>query len=389
MGDYRKVSRRRFIKGASAGFVLGMGGLYNKNTQKGEKPIISMKKISKISISKKLIRNARIVLEVSCRAKAGESLLIIGDEVLLPYAPALASAAIELGLIPTIMDITHFLSTDSYQNGFVLKPLKEAIESSDIVIQNLADTWVKNRPDFGRLVGDPDLHDKSLSGERRWMIIQCNGIEEWEIAPEEVLKIRIRTEWLLNLLKSSKTGTITSSLGTDFTFGLGPNSNLSPILGIIPFYGEIAVTPSLENTSGTFIVDGPTQLDVRPANELDRKPLMITVKDGRVKDVIGDKVQLKRLREFIASGVPPADAIDEVGILTTTLEENDKYYWSDGTHHHDRIHIALGNNVRRDTVVHGPKHMDCEVCKPTISIDGLIVIENGIFKDEVLKRTGK
>jgi len=108
------------------------------------------------------------------------------------------------------------------------------------------------------------------------------------------------------------------------------------------------------------------------------------VEAGRVVAVSGDPVQIERLERFIASGDPPADAIDEVGILTTNFVENDIYYWSDGTHHHDRVHVALGNNVRRDTVVHGPRHMDCEINKPTISIDGLVIVEHGIFLDEVM-----
>ena len=90
---------------------------------------------------------------------------------------------------------------------------------------------------------------------------------------------------------------------------------------------------------------------------------------------------LERLRAFIASGEPPADAIDEVGIVTTTLGENHRYYWSDGTHLHDRVHIALGNNVRRDVLVHGPKHMDGEVDKPTIRIDGRLIVRDGIWID--------
>jgi hypothetical protein len=93
---------------------------------------------------------------------------------------------------------------------------------------------------------------------------------------------------------------------------------------------------------------------------------------------------MKRLQDFIASGDPPADAIDEVGILTTKFTENDLYYWSDGTHHHNRVHIAFGNNVLRDTLVHGPKHMDCEVTDPTISIDGLVIVKDGIFQDNIV-----
>jgi leucyl aminopeptidase (aminopeptidase T) len=335
----------------------------------------------------KLPQNARIVLEASCRAKPGETVLMVADEKLLPYAPALASAAVELGLVPAIMDITDFLSSPAYDEGRVLEPLKAAMEESDIVIGNTRDVHDPNRADYARLVGDPDVHDSCLTAERRWVYLQCNGVEDWDITAEEVVKLRERTHWLQGLLRSSKGGRITSSLGTDFAFGLGPGASCVPVLGIVPLYGEVAVVPSLASTSGVFVADGPTQLDVRPAHETDREPLRITVEAGRVAAMGGDPVQIERLERFIASGDPPADAIDEVGILTTNFVENDLYYWSDGTHHHDRVHVALGNNVRRDTVVHGPRHMDFEINKPTISIDGLVIVEDGIFLDEVMTET--
>jgi len=303
-------------------------------------------------MDQKLLQNARIVLDASCRAKPDETVLIVADEKLLPYAPALASAAVELGLVPAIVDVTHFLAGSSYGEGRVLEPLKAAMEAADIVIGNTMDIQVPNRPDFSRFTGDPDVHDSCLTAERRWVYLQCSGVEKWDITIEAVVKLRGRTHWLLELLKSSKTGRITSRLGTDFIFGLGPDASCVPILGIVPLYGEVAIVPSLESTSGVLVVDGPTQLDVRPADETDREP-------------------------------PAADAIDEVGILTTVFEDNDKYYWSDGTHHHDRVHVAVGNNVRRDTVIHGPRHMDAEICKPTLRIDGRVIVENGVFLDQV------
>jgi hypothetical protein len=73
-----------------------------------------------------------------------------------------------------------------------------------------------------------------------------------------------------------------------------------------------------------------------------------------------------------------------VGILTTPFAENDRYDWPDGTHHHDCAHVALGNNERRDVVVHGPRHMDGEIRRPTIAIDGLVIVENGVFRDEAM-----
>lgn len=332
-----------------------------------------------IPLSDRLLQNARTVLENSCCAAPGETLLLLADEILLPYAPALAAAALDLQLIPTTLDIRHYVTSQQYAAGYVLESAKQAIQASDIVLQNLADTWVPNRPGYGRLCGDPDLHDQALTAERRWMILQCRGLEEWEADPAEIAAIRQRTLWLLDLLQEARQGRVTSPAGTDLTFGLGEQAGKTPILGIIPFYGEVAVTPSLESTSGLLVVDGPSQCDIRPAAELDREPLRIAVENGKMVHASGNPTQLDRLRAFVASGDPPADTIDEVGILTTTLAENDRYYWSDGTHHHDRVHVALGNNARRDAVVHGPRHADTEVDRPTISIDGSVIIENGTW----------
>ncbi len=100
----------------------------------------------------------------------------------------------------------------------------------------------------------------------------------------------------------------------------------------------------------------------------------------------GDPEQVLRLKAFAASGDPPADTVDEVGIVTTPFEENDRYDWPDGTHHHDCAHVALGNNERRDVVVHGPRHMDGEIGRPSISVDGLLVVEDGVFRDEAMAR---
>ncbi|MFC1558721.1 hypothetical protein ACFL40_05140 [candidate division KSB1 bacterium] len=389
MKSTKIISRRGFLKSASAGIGVGTAGLFScsgkGDVSPGNMTYFSFEEI-KANTPEKLLRNAKIVLEASCRARQGETLLIIADDKILSIAPALGLAALELGLIPAVMDIRHYLSSEPYKNGYVLESLKEAMHSSDIVIENLADTWVPNRPSYGRLSGDPDMQDKALSGERRWMILQHKGLADWDVSAEDISVVPKRTKWLLNFLKNAEKGHITSAAGTDFTFGLGKGKAfLVPVLGIIPFYGEVAVMPVMSSTSGIFVIDGPTQLDVRPSSELEHEPLKVTVEKGRAVDVSGGKVQLKRMKDYIASGNPPADAIDEVGILTTTLTENDKYYWSDGTHQHDHVHIALGNNVRRDVVVHGPKHMDGEVCKPTISIDGLVIMKNGIFQDSAMQ----
>ncbi len=332
------------------------------------------------------VQNARIVLQASCHAQAGETLLlVVANDSLAQRIPALVAAARELGLVATIMDIRPFVSDRAYAEGRVLEPVRNAILAADIVIANIEHLHNAARPDFSRLLGDPDANDRSLTAERRWVYLTCNGMQDWQISVEQVRRMIARTGWLVNLLRSAQQGHITTALGTDLTFGLGAGASMTPVLGIVPLYAEVAVVPVPWSCSGVFVVDGPTQLDVRPKTETGQAPLRITVEAGRVVDVKGDPTQLQRLQRFIASGDPPPETIDEVGLLTTPFADNDLYEWPDGTHHHDCAHVALGNNERRDQVVHGPKHMDGELRRPTIRIDGQTIIENGVFLDEVMQ----
>jgi leucyl aminopeptidase (aminopeptidase T) len=346
-------------------------------------------------MSPRLLKNARITLEVSCRAQPDETVLIVADARFMRYAPALAAAARDIGAVPAVFDISDYVKAPWYEIGRVFPPLVAAMEKADIVL---------GTRNYGRLIDDPDIHDSLLTCERRWVYVHASGMDKWEITAEEVAAITARTHWLMKLLDGAEAIHVASRAGTDFTCGLGPGSKHVPILGIIPLYGEVAVTPRLGSESGVIVVDGPTQMGVRPRDELDREPLRITVKDGRVVDFTGDPVQVGRLKEFIVSGVAPVDGrlkttvddedspgdvIDEVGILTTQIADNDVYHWSDGTHHHDCTHIALGNNVHRDTLVHGTRHMDGEVQKPTVSVDGLVVVEGGVFVDSLLTSAGE
>jgi len=64
--------------------------------------------------------------------------------------------------------------------------------------------------------------------------------------------------------------------------------------------------------------------------------------------------QVERLKAFLASGDPHPEFIDEVGIPTARTMDNDRFWWSDGTHHLQRVHIALGNNVERKNAFTAP-----------------------------------
>jgi len=330
----------------------------------------------------RLAENARITLKAACRLKAGESLLLCTRRSDHRYAPsdevartvaALEQAALELGARPVVLDLTSYWSSGQYQQGAVLPSVRAAMESADVVLNTMDDV------SFSKLIGRQDNDDEFLTSERRWLFLMHKGMDRWKIDETTVASIRPRTMKLIELLDAGCDVQITSPAGTDFHFQLTDNYKATAILGIVPLYGEVAVAPTQGTEWGKIVVDGPSQRGVRRADELDRPPLRIDVEGGRAVYWTGDPEQVARLETFLAVGDPKPYTIDEVGIPTSRAMDNDWAWWRDGTHHLERIHIALGNNVHREDHVHGAQHMDLEICRPTLILDGVTLIDDAKF----------
>jgi leucyl aminopeptidase (aminopeptidase T) len=345
-----------------------------------------------------ILKNARITLEVSCQAKRGESVLILTDKdpQRSACAAALEAAAVQLGLLPMIMDLSAYskrcngksASKPEVLKSLVLKPVKSAAEAADIVICIRSPGLTLK---FAHIFGIPYYDDVCLTAEQRCMEFQYTNMERWNITPEAVAVLRPRTTWLNARLRSTKTVHITSPAGTDLSVPMNPGTRWYPILGIIPLYGEVAIVPALgPGTKGVIAIDGSTYQGIRPPKETDRQPLRVVMKDGRVESVSGDPEQVARLKDRDAKHDPPGLGLDEVGLVTTSIPDNDAYWTSgrfdNGTHTHNTIHIALGKNFIREGVVHGRLHMDMDLYRPTVSLDGLVVIRDGVFVDSVLKK---
>ena len=122
---------------------------------------------------------------------------------------------------------------------------------------------------------------------------------------------------------------------------------------------------------------------VRPLEEIDREPLRITIENSVVKDAAGETGQLNRLQRYLTDNAPRPDQVEEVGLVTTQVKENDAW-WRDRAHDHDCAHIALGNNYGKKDGIHCKCHMDMQMFRPTIWLDGIMVEKDGVFCDENL-----
>ena len=342
-------------------------------------------------------RNVRFILEDLAEGKPGESLAIIADSQSYTNARALCDGAGQLGMNAIIIDVDAYGGRRQYADFPAIAPLRSAIAAADVCFM----LTPQMRTDFGTFLGGADECDDALQGASRRFTLEAGGMSEWDFDPREVLHYRQRTRHLLERLRTGKRLHLTTALGTDFTCAVGDKADaMYPVMAIIPFYAEVAVIPTLEGTTGTFVADGASEctnghrgLPIRPGipghQELHKPPLRVTLDQGRVVDYNGDPVQVARLKEWIETSDPPADTTDEVGIVTTTSRENDIYGWSvDRTHQTHCVHVALGNNRRRGEVIHAPEHVDFDVHDPTITLDGVTVYENRTFNDAFIFQDG-
>ena len=195
-------------------------------------------------------------------------------------------------------------------------------------------------------------------------------------------KIRERTRKLADLMTAASSIQITSFKGTDITMDIkelkcsGTNGGIFDKprkWGNLP-EGEACMGPREGTTNGVFIVD----LTMAGVGRVET-PIKITVKDGFAVSIEGGK-EADKLRELLKSmDDKRVYTIAEIGIGT-----NDKAIITGNTLEDEKVmgtaHIALGNNISYDGgTTDAPIHLDGVFDKPTIFIDGKMVIENGIF----------
>lgn len=342
-------------------------------------------------------RNAEFILRDLGCCQPGEHIVLIADESCRSNAFALADVARELGLHPLVIDIDVYGRDREYRRKYLgmpaLKPLRAAILACDAAFM-LTDQMLT---DFGMFLGDGDEMDASLTGIGRRYTLEARGLTEWEIRPDEILHFRERTRRLHDLLQQGGRLRVRTARGTDFSCDMVTGTDgMYPVLGIIPFYAEVAVIPKFGCFNGVVVVDGASQcawaqrgFPIRPAipgwQELYLEPLRIEIKDGRVSAYSGPPVQVERLEKWMYGSSPHADLADEIGLVTTTARENDQYGWLiDGTHQTHCVHVALGNNTRRDEIIHAPEHCDFDIHDPEITLDDKTIYANGAFQDDVI-----
>lgn len=341
----------------------------------------------------KIRKNATFVLQEIAEAKKGDNIVVIADSESYTNARALCDVARELGCQPVIIDVDMYGGKEGYDNIPVMTPVRQAILHADITFM----TTPQIKTGFSTYLGTKDEGDESLLGRSKRFTFESGGMDEWDINKEEVLANRKRALALHSWLKTAKELHITTKRGTDVTCALSLGYDaMYPVMGIIPFYSEVAVIPSFNTVNGVVVADGASErthnqrgFPIRPNtptdNELYKEPIKLVFKDSYLVDFSGDETQVGRLRALLDEVSPKPDLCDEIGLVLTTSPENNWYGWKvDGSHQIHCIHVALGNNRRRGEIIHSTEHVDFDVHDPIVEVDGECIYKDGKYFDDVI-----
>ncbi len=306
-------------------------------------------------------KSARIALRDCLGLKAGEKFLVITDTQLEPIGEAFFEIGRSMGAEAMIMKMLPREINGQEPPDAVA----EAWKHVDVFVAPASKSLTHTRARENAV--RTGARGATLPGVTEEIMKRCISVD-YE-------KMQQRCDKLVKILTDGKTARITTKLGTDLTFSMegragAPDTgiyNQPGMFGNLPA-GEAYIAPLEGTANGVLYVDG-AMLGVC------REPIKLVFKDGYALEITGDE-QAVKLSEMADKVGPDARncaefgiGINEAAIVTGNVLEDEKIF---GT-----IHIAIGNNAHFGGVVDVPFHMDGIVSKPTVEIDGRVIIQDG------------
>jgi len=312
-----------------------------------------------------MMQGARVLVDRLTDVKPGEQVLVLIDGGRsFRIAEVVAEAARERDGVPVIalMDILPVPNTEPPPT------VAAAMQQANVI--------------FGFL-SKSVFHTKArlAASQRGARMISATGIVE-ETLVDGLIKadffgIKPVVDDLAEHITAGRQIRITSPGGTDLTASIQGRRANREIWSREPGQASAAPgievnVPPLEGTAeGTVVVDASIA-----TIGLIHLPIRMTVEGGRVTGFEGGE-QAEQLSRLIASvNDPRAYAIAEIGIglnpegrITGSIFEDESAF---GT-----AHVALGNNTAHGGTNPAPIHLDMVFLKPTIEVDGQVLVAPG------------
>lgn len=308
-----------------------------------------------------LTQCAELALKDCLDLKKGEKFLVITDEPMKNIGEAFFKAGKELGAEAILMEIIP----RNVNGEEPPEPVAKAWLEADVYVAPTSKSLTHTRARKNAVKNG--ARGATLPGATEEMLKRC--------LPVNYKEMQERSDILCKILTEGKHVRITTALGTDLSFSLETREgqpdtgiyNKSGESGNLPA-GEAFIAPLEGTANGKLVVDGAMVGVVK-------NPITLIFKDGFAEEITG-KEEADILNEMVNKVGKNARNCAEFGIgLNTAAEftgnvlEDEKIF---GT-----IHIAIGNNAHFGGKVDVPIHLDGIVSKPTVYIDGKVIIQDG------------
>jgi len=198
---------------------------------------------------------------------------------------------------------------------------------------------------------------------------------------EDLQAIKTRTLKLADMLTSSRTAHVHSSMGTDLYLSLDGREAIAlhPIsrkgLYGVPFYAEAAIAPVEGSAQGLVVVDGSIPGWQKPL----REPFRWTVERGIVTDIQGEAEAVERLTQTLDTD-PNSYNLAELGIGTSHLVPPDIQGKRTDAAIIGTAHVGLGKNSSIGGNTDSKVHLDGLFTGITrLELDDVVVIENEVL----------
>ena len=297
-----------------------------------------------------LVKIAEGVLTSCLAVKPGEEILVITDDSRKEIGEAIYEAAGNLGCEKILM----VMKEREVSGQEPPKEIAEAMKAADVVIAPTAQSLTHTNARIEAAKAGTRV--ATMPGITKEMFSQGAMTADYSKVEELTAKV---TEMLTNASKAriEKDGKV-------LTINLDGRDGV-PSPGVYKESGKCGNLPS----DGEMIIDGSMVGIGKLAS-----PLHMTISGGKLRSVKGDKSEnLDILLKNETNGTLCELGIgtNEAAILNGIILEDEKVY---GT-----VHIAFGTNTSFGGVNKAECHMDGIVLRPTLYLDDIKVIENGVF----------
>lgn len=325
-----------------------------------------------------MIKGARKIVETDVDIRKDEKVLILTDtaqrfDIVQLFATLASQRGAEV--------YVAIMTPRRFQGGQPPEALGASMEHVDVILEITS-----------VFVGHSEARFKALKAGARYYCM-AEITEEELVGPSGIFADYFALEPMITKLAELETNAkriqLTTKAGTKLEASI-EGRYARALTGIAQKAGihsgpadlEVSVSPVEKTGNGVVIIDAWV-VDIGVVED----PIKVTIRDGVAVAIEGGK-EAEKLRNMLQAtknplsyqlseigiGLNPLCRYDLVGVRRGVMEAEGKY----GT-----THIALGSSPWPESKQRAPLHIDCTYWRPTVRLDGKVVIQEGDVIEEI------